>query len=904
MDERRWLQVKEVFQRAIEQPAAERIRWVERECGDDKELLAEVLSLLESDLEGTEFLKVPRERTPPETAESPFPTFPSPARYRVVEKIGEGGMGEVFHAEQLEPVRRRVALKVIKRGMDTKEVIARFETERQALALMNHRSIARVFDAGSTAQGRPYFAMEYVDGIPITDYCDRHRLDPKQRIELFRTVCSAVQHAHQKGIIHRDLKPSNILVRVEAGRPVPKVIDFGISKATSQRLTEKTLFTQRGQWVGTPEYMSPEQAEAGGLDIDTRTDVYSLGVVLYELLVGAKPFDPATLRRAGFDEVRRVIREEEPPKPSTRFTSLGDDSSTAARNRRVEPEALQRVLRGDLDAIAMKALEKDRTLRYGSPQELSEDIGRFLNDEPVSATPPSALYRTRKFVRRHRLAVAAATAVAAAVLAGSAVALWQARIAHLERARAERRFDEVRALANSVVYEIYDGIEELPGSTPVRELVVRRAEEYLGSLAAEAHDDIELQKELAGARLRIGDVLGAPYHASLGDYTSARANYLQAVEMLESAVSTAPDDPEIYRLLTDGRLNLGRIELVGGNSETALATFAKAREAIRRGLALEPGNTAHLGRLSTVNEAIAVLHETGGNFRSALAIHRENLELDLARADARPDDLDARRNVAIARGRLAATLEVLGNTAGAAEELRMAVKGFESILVEQEHHAGVQRELAAMERDLARQLGTLGSWREAEEKLASAEAAIGELRSLDPENQILIGDLGVAYHVAGRLAWAQGNTDEALRRYESALEVASTLAPEVFQSIEVQSYLLKIHLHRGEALEGVGDAAGALLSYRKAVQTGDSAFGDDNLRRLGSIDLAAATARLAAAILTNSSAAAGNGCDEAADSLAASRSIRGSLNKVGSPVGWPNEDRFAQLLRRASSCAG
>ena len=336
------------------------------------------------------------------------PRQPDPQQigpYKILEKIGEGGMGVVYLAEQQKPLRRRVALKLIKLGMDTKDVLARFESERQALAVMNHPNIAKVHDAGSTEQGRPYFVMEYVQGVPITDYCDRHRLTTRERLEAFIPVCQAIHHAHQKAIIHRDVKPSNILVSVEDGRPVPKVIDFGVAKATSQRLTERTLFTQHGMLVGTPEYMSPEQAEMTGLDIDVTTDIYSLGVVLYELLAGALPFDPQALRAAGHDEMRRIIREEDPPKPSTRVSTLGANSGEIARHRKTDPATLQRTLRDELDWITMRAMEKDRTRRYGSPAELAADIVRHMRNEPILAGPPSTAYRARKFVRRHRLGV-------------------------------------------------------------------------------------------------------------------------------------------------------------------------------------------------------------------------------------------------------------------------------------------------------------------------------------------------------------------------------------------------------------------------------------------------------------------------------------------------------------------
>ena len=338
--------------------------------------------------------------------------------YKLLEQIGEGGMGIVYFAEQREPIQRRVALKVIKPGMDTKEVIARFEAERQALALMAHPNIAKVLDAGSTEAGRPFFVMEFVQGAPITDYCDTHRLTTRERLELFIQVCGGVQHAHQKGVIHRDIKPTNVLVEIQGDRPHPKIIDFGVAKATQQRLTERTLFTEHGQLVGTPEYMSPEQAEMGGLDIDTRTDIYSLGVLLYELLVGAPPFDPIELRQAGYDEIRRRIRKEDPPKPSTRVSTLGEESEVAAQRRSTNPKALEQRLKGDLDWITLKALEKDRTRRYSSATELASDVRRHLEHEPVSASPPSAVYRIRKFAGRHRGGVAAALVIAALLVAG------------------------------------------------------------------------------------------------------------------------------------------------------------------------------------------------------------------------------------------------------------------------------------------------------------------------------------------------------------------------------------------------------------------------------------------------------------------------------------------------------
>jgi non-specific serine/threonine protein kinase/serine/threonine-protein kinase len=393
--------------------------------------------------------------------------------YLLLEQIGEGGFGVVYLAEQEHPIRRRVALKVIKLGMDTRQVIARFEQERQALAIMDHPGIAKVLDAGSTASGRPYFVMELVRGLPITQFCDEHRLGVRDRLTLFASVCDAVQHAHQKGIIHRDLKPSNILVVLADGdHPSPKVIDFGIAKATQARLAERTVFTELRQLIGTPEYMSPEQAGFDGAtvqDIDTRSDVYSLGVLLYELLTGVTPFDPRSLRAAAFDELRRVIREVDPPRPSTRLSTVETLGDVAAR-RDTQPNRLREYVRGELDWIVMRCLEKDRVRRYASAADLARDVSRHLNHEALEAAPPSAVYRARKFIRRHRRAVLAAGAFVLTLvlgLVGTSVGglwAWNARNAAmraearaLDAAKAEAaeraRADDAARLATRTAYQ-------------------------------------------------------------------------------------------------------------------------------------------------------------------------------------------------------------------------------------------------------------------------------------------------------------------------------------------------------------------------------------------------------------------------------------------------------------------
>jgi non-specific serine/threonine protein kinase/serine/threonine-protein kinase len=456
--------------------------------------------------------------------------------YRLLQKIGEGGMGEVWEAEQQEPVRRVVALKLIKWGMDTKQVVARFESERQALALMDHAGIAKVFDAGATETGRPYFVMEHVKGVPITKYCDTHRLTTGERLKLFMEVCDAVQHAHQKGIIHRDIKASNVLVSVQDAEPVPKIIDFGVAKATAQKLTEKTVFTEYGALIGTPEYMSPEQAEMTGLDVDTRTDVYSLGVLLYELLTGVLPFDSEELREAGFDEIRRKIREEEPSRPSTRISTLaGEKATSVSTAHRAELPALSRLLKGDLDWITMKALEKDRTRRYQSPTDLAADIERHLTHQPVVASPPSTAYRMRKFIRRHKVGVAAGAIVVAALIlgiTGATVGLVRARkaetLARQEAETAEQVSDFLVGL-----FEVSDPGEARGNTITAREILDRGAE--------------KIERELADqplVRARMAITIGKVYR-QLGLYGRAVPLLLEAVETRERGLGD--DHPETLR---------------------------------------------------------------------------------------------------------------------------------------------------------------------------------------------------------------------------------------------------------------------------------------------------------------------------------------------------------------------
>jgi len=732
-------------------------------------------------------------------------TLPSPSEptvdrqigpYRLLECLGEGGMGEVYLAEQKSPIKRRVALKLIKVGMDTKEVIARFESERQALAMINHPNVARIFDAGSTDTGRPYFVMEHVPGEPITTYCDRHKLDLRSRLELFIPVCQAIHHAHQKGIIHRDIKPSNVLVAVEDGRPMPKVIDFGVAKATSQRLTERTVFTEQGQLIGTPEYMSPEQAEMTGLDVDTTTDVYSLGVLLYKLLTGVLPFDSKELRRAGLGEIHRKIREDEPPKPSTRVSTLGEMKADTARCRRTTFGALRKQLRGDLDWIVMRAIEKDRVRRYASASEFAADVGRYLEDQPVVASPPSSAYRFRKFSRRHRGALAVTTMIFLTI-AGAAIYSNTQRIA-AERAQAEAqgRAEELE-LVTEFQASMLSGID---------------AEEMGRALYADLRGRVRESLEADGTSAEVAESTLAAF-----DRTLRRANATdvalelvdeqvlnRAVEALEREFSDQPlIRAALQQTVSETYRKIGRYPPAIPLQEAALDTR-------RRVLGDD-----HLETLHSINSMGDLLYSMGKS-DEALAYYREALEGSRrVLGDDHPETLHSINNM----GDL---LHTMGKLDEALAYCREALEGQRRVLGDD--HPETLMSINNMG-------ALLNSTGKLDEALAyHREALEGQRRTLGddhPETLNSINNMGFNLHSMGRL-------DEALVYYREALEgrrrVLGDDHPKTLISIGSMGYILK----------SMGKLDEALVYYREALEGRRQALGDDHPKTLLSISLVGA----------------------------------------------------------------
>jgi serine/threonine protein kinase len=770
---------RSIFEAAIEQGSAEaRAAYLDRACAGDADLRRGVEALLAAH----DRLGAPR---PDARAPSPDDTLGPPAAagerpgalvgpYKLLEQIGEGGFGVVFMAQQQEPIRRRVALKVLKPGMDSKQVVARFEAERQALALMDHPHIARVLDAGETAAGRPYFAMELVRGVPVTDYCDQDRLTPRQRLRLFTDIVRAVQHAHQKGVIHRDIKPSNVLVTSQDGVPVAKVIDFGIAKALGQQLTDKTLFTGFAQLVGTPLYMSPEQAELSGLDVDTRSDIYSLGVLLYELLTGTTPLEKGRLSRVGYDELRRLIREEEPPRPSTRVSTLAQAATVISEQRQTDPRRLSQFLRGDVDWVVMKALAKDRNGRYATAKELADDVERFLEDRPVQARPPSPADRLRKWTRRHRALVRTGGLVlglAVAALAAGAL-LLSAKNAELAAANEQERDQRRRADANfkkarEVVDQMFSRVAKELGNHPrmekIRRGILEQALGFYEDFLKQKGDDPELRSETADAYLRTGEI-----HRLLRQLRRAEQDCRRAIPMAEELVRQYPASPAYRKLLHAAYNDLANTYREMGRYKDAEPWFVKE---------------------------VAAAQQTVRDF---------------------PDDPEPRRRLANAHGNLGLTLWQAGRLQEAQRACGTSVGMLEKLVAR--HPRVVQ-----YQSDLAVGYVTQGSILEARGRIGPARrsirAAVALLEKMPPgqaDEPEQWRRLAYAYAWLGDVVKDRGGLAEAERYYTKCIPLYEKLAERFPASIEYPFNLAMIKNSLGVVLVRLRPAE-AEAPYRQAI---------------------------------------------------------------------------------------
>ena len=768
--------IEALFRASLDLPPAEREAFLRDQCGDDQAMFDEVVSLLAADgRAGTRRNRLDVENLN-ETASLPHHTSDglsfrpgdTVGRYEILEELGKGGFAVVYLARQEQPVRRRVALKILKPGMDTKEVLARFEAERQALALMDHPNIAKVFDAGATEQGRPYFAMEYIDGKRITSHCDEHRLSIEERLALFLQLCEAIQHAHLKAVIHRDLKPSNVLVCMTDDRPAPKVIDFGVAKAVEQKLTPDTIYTQRGALIGTPAYMSPEQVRKDGTGIDTRVDVYALGVILFQLLAGKLPFDVARSEASELSELLRAIREDEPPRPSTQIKPETAESAQTAHHRRTEAQPLRRALSGDLDWITLKALAKDRDRRYGAPKELAEDIQRYLRHEPVLARPPSAAYRARKFVRRHLGAIAAASATVLFLMVFAVTMAVQA--ARERRAREELaqvvdfQADRLREIDPVLVglrvrRELFSEAQAAMGRAGLDEATVEQRTSTLEQLLAGSNFTSLALKVLDES---IFETAVAAVNARFEDQPLVKARLLQSLaeEMREAGLlesATAPQEAAgALRRRVLGEDHPDTLESLNsmGNLLRAQGKLAEAENALRTALAgrRRALGDAHPDTLMSLDDQGSMLFSQGkfpdarSRFREALAGRRQVL------GDDHPSTLQSLTNIA-------ACLAEEGKLAEAEQYYREALAGHRRVLGDD--HPGTLTLISNMASLLRFQGKAIQAEPFIREALAGRRRLLGDNH---PNTLISIINMGGWLLLHGRLGEAEPYLREATER--------------------------------------------------------------------------------------------------------------------------------------------
>jgi serine/threonine protein kinase/tetratricopeptide (TPR) repeat protein len=868
-----------VFVAAVALAAADRAAYLDQVCAGDLALRQRVEALLRAHDRPGHFLDQPA--APPGGTVEHVPDGVAGSlvagRYKLLERIGEGGMGTVWMAEQREPVKRLVALKLIKPGMDSQAVLARFEAERQALALMDHPHIAKVLDGGTTDNGRPYFVMELVKGLPLTDYCDNRRLSVPDRLQLFVHICTAVQHAHQKGIIHRDLKPSNLLVTEHDGKPVPKVIDFGLAKALGAAtvLTERTLHTAYGTVVGTPLYMAPEQVGINALDVDTRTDIYALGAILYELLTGTTPLEKRRYQEAAWEEVKRLIREVEPPKPSLRLSSSDALPSLAAR-RQTEPAKLSRLVRGDLDWIVLKALEKDRNRRYETANGLAMDVQRHLAGEPVLAAPPSVRYRLQKFLRKHRGPVLAASLVLLALLTGIAGTTWglveamhqrdaadEARAKEMEqRHSAEANAKQAaasalqearqRQIAQAIEIKAKEAAEEerqaKDREAKQRQAAVAAQKRAMEALRATTDDVIELlldarpmlgptEKAFLQATLKRWQVFAADQgespvsrairaeglgrvaflHQKLGELKLALAYNREAIRLLGKLTTEFPTVPVYRAELANAHTNLGTLLLSLGKRVEAAEQYDRAL-GLQEQLAAEfPADPAYRQGLARSHANLGLVFQGLGKRAEGVEQYRQALALLEQLAADFPDTPGYRDELAACHNNLGYLLQDLGKSREAAEQYSQALGLWERLAAEIPAVPAYRQGLARSHTNLGALLMPLGQRAEAEKHYRLALGLQEQLVADFPAVPTYRQELARSNYNLGNLLKAQGKGAEAEQRHRKALGLQEKLAAEFPAVPDYRHDLARSHFNLGALLHARGQPAEAEEHYRQAL---------------------------------------------------------------------------------------